>query len=239
MVPVSREWLPPSSWVYKTRSLLIDDTPGIPPGGLWVKNYIWRKQCLLGRWQGHKPSKTGRLIYVMIMGMLISKGKAIHPKFHPPGSPHLTQWGQPLHNGCSHGPGLLQAISHLILPKGQRAMYLLGCSVYTGGNRSQKRSKDLPKVTNSVQLFTSTSGPIGSVHSMCLMPKPMLFSPVPLSCNNHAGKCLFHPKATNDTTLSFFFFNSNLSLQGSRIVNAILLPSEKELCFTQVNTGSY
>lgn len=81
---------------------------------------------------------------------------------------------------------------------------LLGCSVYTGGNRSQKRSKDLPKVTDSVELFTSTSGPGGSVHSMCLMPKPMLFSPVLLSCNNHAGKCLFHPKATNDTTLSFF-----------------------------------
>ena len=104
---------------------------------------------------------------------------------------------------------------------------------------TRRDRKTCPKSLTAVELFTSTSGPVGSVHSMCLMPKPMLFSPVPLSCNNHAGRCLFHPKATNDTTLSFFFFHSNLSLQVSRIVNAVLPPSEEELCFTQVNTGSY
>lgn len=87
---IPRERLPPPSWVYPAQSLLIDDALGIPPGGLWVKNYIWRKQCLLGRWKGHKPSKTVQLIYAIVMGMVISKGKAIHPKFQPPRSPHLT-----------------------------------------------------------------------------------------------------------------------------------------------------
>lgn len=69
---------------------------------------------------------------------------------------------------------------------------------------ARRNRKTCPKSPTAVVLFTSMSGPVGSVHSMCLMPKPMLFSSGLLSCNNHAGKCLFHPKATNDTTLFFF-----------------------------------
>lgn len=110
--PIPRERLPPPSWVYTAQSLLIDDAWGTPPGGLWVKNCIWRKRCLLGRWKGHKPSKTVHLIYVIIMGMFTSKDKAIHPKFQPPGSPHLSYREQPPLTGGSRGPGILRTGSH-------------------------------------------------------------------------------------------------------------------------------
>lgn len=175
MVPVSREWLPPSSWVYKARSLLIDDTPGIPPGGLWVKNYIWRKQCLLGSWKGHKPSKTGRLIYVMIMGMLISKGKAIHPKFHAPGSPHLTQWGQPLRNGCSHGPGLLHAISHLILTKGQRALYYWDAQFTQEETEARRDRKTCPKSPTALSCSLARVAQVGAF-TLCVWCQSLCFS---------------------------------------------------------------
>ena len=108
--------LPPPHRVYTAQRLLIDGTRGTPPGGLRVKNCIWRKQCLLRRWKGHKPSKTVHLIYVIIMGMFISKDKAIHPKFQPPGFPHLTYREQPPLTGGSRRPDILHTESHSATP---------------------------------------------------------------------------------------------------------------------------
>lgn len=82
---------------------------------------------------------------------------------------------------------------------------------------ARRNRKTCPKSPTAVVLFTSMSGPVGKRSLYVSDAKAYAFQFRSLSCNNHAGKCLFHPKATNDTTL--FFFYSNLSLQGSRIVN--------------------
>lgn len=183
-------------------------TPQDSPGGLWVKNYIWRKQCLPGRWKGHKPSKTGHLIYVMIMGMLISKGKAIHPKFHPPvPTPDLmrtatSQWAAPMSQAFT---------CNIPLNPHQRSegYVLLGMlSLHRRKQKLEEIGKTCPKSPAIVASYsTSMSGPVGSVHSMCLMPKPMLFSSGLLSCNNHAaGKCLFPTPRLQMIPHFFFLF---------------------------------
>jgi hypothetical protein len=125
------------------------------------------------------------------MGMLVSKGKAIHPKFQV----HccLNENSHAL-SGSLMGQALSMEYSFSSSPPPRDL-----CTAdahFTGEETTSKNSGDLPRITPTVnELVTSLNSE--SITHICLTPKHVLLTPDPYFHNNHTKRYLLAKKKEN------------------------------------------